>query len=47
MSVKTNEYPIEIMNAVGFCYKNPIKPIQVYNLFSNFGNISMIMITKK
>ena len=37
----------DIMNVVGFFYKNPIKHSQIYNLFSNFGNISMIMILKK
>ena len=35
------------MNVVGFYYKNPIRHSQIYNLFSNFGNVSMIMITRK
>lgn len=32
---------------VGFSYKQPLRIGQIYNLFSNFGNVSQIMLTKK
>ena len=35
------------MSVVGFFYREPLKHSQVYNLFSNFGDVSMVMMLRK